>query len=452
MPKTEKVAEGVRELVKQFRANSSLSARAIAKEVGLHHKTVSRILRQETPLDLGVDEPVVCKTPAVGKPEVVETSEVKGDIWTISLPKTRIKTIEELIEDRKIDLSVWFVEKFTCTQWELGMKPPATTEYITTEDGRKIPAWVRFDDEPVIVPLFQVKAWLKRKKEVAAVKNEIEGLKKLARLHPWPSGALYTHTPTGLMLEINTPDLHMGKLAWSVETSGPNYDVKIAEATFWSSFDTLLSRVDGYDFDEVLFVMGNDLLNSDDIEGRTTAGTYVSSDARYHKTFATTRTMVIKAIERLKALAPVKVLPVYGNHDRLSSWHLGDSVEMYFTNDPQVTVDNRPRPRKYHEFGKVMLMLTHGDKGKKSDYPQLMATDEGEMWGRTLFRECHTGHTHMTKLDEQHGVRVRVLPALCPADDWHSQNGFVGNKRSAEAYVWDRNEGLISVVYHTEKD
>ena len=74
------------------------------------------------------------------------------------------------------------------------------------------------------------------------------------------------------------------------------------------------------------------------------------------------------------------------------------------------------------------------------------------MFGRTLFRECHTGHTHMTKLDEQHGVRVRVLPALCPADAWHSENGYIGNKRSAEAYVWDKNEGLISVVYHTEKD
>lgn len=421
MPKTEKVAEGVRELVKQYRiVRPEASARSIAKEVGLHHKTVSRILKDEPVAKLNLQAEV--------------SEEFKGDEWVISLPRTRVKTIEELIEDRKIDLTEWTIVRHTINQWEMGAKDS--------------------DGKIVVEPLYQVKAFLQKKKEVAAVKNEIEGLKELAAQYPWPSASRTCEfgSASGLMLEINTPDLHMGKLAWSVETGGPNYDVKIAEATFWSSFETLLSRVAGYQFDQVLFVMGNDLLNSDDIEGRTTAGTYVSSDARYHKTFATTRTMVIKAIERLKVLAPVKVLPVYGNHDRLSSWHLGDSVEMYFTNDSQVTIDNRPRPRKYHEFGKVMLMLTHGDKGKKSDYPQLMATDEGEMWGRTLFRECHTGHTHMTKLDEQHGVRVRVLPALCPADDWHSLNGFVGNKRSAEAYVWDRNEGLISVVYHTEKD
>lgn len=421
MPKREKVAEGVRELVKQYHATRpDMSYRAIAKEVGLHNKTVSKILNQE-------------EAEPLNRPELLETSEIKDDTWTITLPKTRIQTLDELLEHCKVDLTIWAVDRFTVNKWECAAKDAS--------------------GKLAVEPLFQVKAFLKKKKDVAAAKNEIEGLKELAASHPWPASKAPKPTkPSGLLLEINTPDLHMGKLAWSVETGGPNYDVKIAEATFWRSFETLLSRVAGYQFDQVLFVMGNDLLNSDDIEGRTTAGTYVSSDARYHKTFATTRTMVIRAIERLKSLGPVHVLPVYGNHDRLSSWHLGDSVEMYFTNDSSVTVDNRPRPRKYHNFGRVMLCFTHGDKGKKTDYPLIMATEEPEMFGRSLFRECHTGHTHMTKLDEQHGVRVRVLPALCPADDWHSQNGFVGNKRSAEAYVWDKNEGLISVVYHTEKD
>jgi len=423
MPKTEKVAEGVRELVKQYRISQpEMSARTIAKEVGLHHKTVSRILK---------DQPVPKLNLQAG---LSETSEVKGDEWVITLPKTRIQTLEELVEHCKIDLSVWAVIRWTANKWEIGAKD---------NDGKII-----------VEPLFQVKAFLQKKKEVAAVKNEIEELKALAADHPWPYHIQDCEfkPPTGLMLELNLPDLHLGKLAWGVETGGPNYDVKIAESTFWRALDTLLYRVSSYQFDEILFVIGNDALHSDDIEGRTTAGTQVNPDARYHKTFATARTMLIKAIDRLKLISPVKILPCYGNHDRLSTWHLADSIEMYFTNDPRVIVDNRPRTRKYHNFGKVMLMFTHGDKGKKTDYPLLMATEEPEMFGRSLYRECHTGHTHMTKVDEQHGVRVRVLPALCPADAWHSEHGFVGNKRSAEAYVWDRNEGLISVVYHTEKD
>ena len=56
----------------------------------------------------------------------------------------------------------------------------------------------------------------------------------------------------------------------------------------------------------------------------------------------------------------------------------------------------------------------------------------------------------MTKLDEQHGVRVRVLPALCPPDAWHAENGYVGNQRNAEGYVWNDREGLIAQVFHND--
>jgi hypothetical protein len=363
-----------------------------------------------------------------------ETSEVTDSTWAISLPKTRIHTLDQLIEYCKVDLSVWLVEKFLVNKWEVGAK---------NKGG-----------DLKVEPLFQVKAFLSKRKDTETVKKELESLKELAKEFPWPVSIVEQKIkkPSGLLLEVNVPDLHIGKLSWGVETGGPNYDVKIAEATFNRALEVLISRVKGYKFDQVLYILGNDLLNSDDIESRTTAGTYVSSDARYHKTFAVARTMTIKAIQRLKQLAPVKVIPVYGNHDRLSSWHLADSVEMFFTNDSEVTIDNRPRTRKYHQFGKVLLGFTHGDKGKKTDYPLIMATEEPVLFGSSKYREIHTGHLHKSQLDEQHGVRVRILPALCPADDWHSQNGFVGNIRSAEAYIWDREEGLIGIVFHNEKD
>lgn len=430
MPKTIPVPFNIREEVKRVASrNPKTSFRQLGKEFGVHHTTVAKILAESPSGRIHVD--------STGKPELTEVSEVAGDNWTISLPKTRIHTLEELIEFCKVDLSIWEAEKFTCNKYEMG---------YTVGEGK--------DKTADSISLFQVKAFLKKKKNVESAIKEISELKELAKNHPWPvsSTTILPSSPSGLMLEVNIPDLHVGKLAWSPETGGPNYDVKIAESIFWKSLNTLLSRVSGYKFDQVLFVLGNDMLNSDDIEGRTTAGTYVSTDARFHKTFSTVRTMTIQAVEHLKQIAPVKIVPVYGNHDRLSSWHLADSVEMYFHNDFTVSVDNRPRTRKYHQHGKVMLCFTHGDKGKKNDYPLVMATEEPKMFGDTIYRECHTGHTHMTKLDEQHGVRVRVLPALCPADDWHSQNGFVGNKRSAEAYVWDKEEGLISLVFHTEQD
>lgn len=363
-----------------------------------------------------------------------ETVEVVGDRMNFTLPKTRIQSLDELIAHFKIDLSIWEVERFVANSWEMG--------YTTVRKDVKVAR---------SKPLYQVKATLKKRTEMIAVREEIEQLKedakKQARI---PAPVVRSVHRSGNMLEINIPDAHFGKLAWGVETGYENYDTKIAEQVFVRALETLLERTKNYTFDQILFVVGNDLFNSDNIENQTTKGTTVTTDGRYHKTFYKVRRTITRCIERLREIAPVKVVMVSGNHDDLSVWHLGDSLECYFTKYPDVEIENTPIHRKYHQHGKCMLMFTHGDKGKRTDYPLLMATERPEMFGSTKFREAHTGHTHMTKMDEQHGVRVRVLPALCPPDDWHAENGFVGNLRNAEAYVWNKDEGLISQVYYND--
>lgn len=374
----------------------------------------------------------------VDKLDKTEVSEVVGDKWTISLPKTPIHTLEQLVEHCKIDLEIWEVERFVANKWEVGMGQKASGQ------GR-----------PIVIPLFQIKAFLRKRTNIVDARAEIEALKKKASIKPYST---VTHvklaTPTGNMLEINIPDTHFGKLAWGDETGGPHYDVKIAKVVFSKALDNLLTRVSSYRFDEVVFVVGNDLLNSDDLESKTTKGTVVSTDGRYQKTFTTVRDVMIQSIERLRHVAPkVKVIMVSGNHDKLSVWHLGDSLDCWFRGCKDVEIDNSPKYRKYHQFGKVMLLLTHGDKGRRSDFPLLMATEQSKMFGATVFREAHTGHSHQTKVEEKHGVRVRVLPALCPPDDWMSENTYsVKNQRSAEAYVWNADEGLITIAVYTDPD
>lgn len=363
----------------------------------------------------------------------VEVSEVKGDKWTISLPKTPIHTLEQLLEHCKVDTSAWEVERFICNKWEVGMKDAA--------------------GEPEVIPLFQVKAFLRRKVDVIAVRAEVDALMSLAKDGaPKPPQIKRAFLiPSGNMLEVNLTDHHFGKMAWGVETGWENYDTKIAEKVFWRAFQTILERASVHQFEEIWFVVGNDLLNSDDVEGRTTRGTYVSTDARYQKTFAVVRTVMISAIEQLRQYTPkVKVIMVPGNHDHLSVWHLGDSLECYFHKYKDVEIDNAPKYRKYHQFGKVMILYTHGDKGKRLDLPLLMATEQPEMFGETEFREAHTGHIHTNRVEEQHGIRVRVLSALCPPDAWHAENGFVGNLRASEGFIWNKKEGLIGTVVYTD--
>jgi hypothetical protein len=371
-------------------------------------------------------------------PEPVETSEVSDSVWKITLPRTRISTLDELLEHCKVDLALWEVAYFTVNKWE-----GVAYDHVARKG--------KLTKTPKVCPLFQVKATLKKRPGMDAALKEIAQLKIDAKKNaPKPPRIIRPAAELGRMLEIAMFDAHFGKLAWTPETNGPNYDLAIAKEIYLRAFHSLLERSNLHRYEQVIFPIGQDMFNSDNLESMTTKGTRVSSDSRFQKMFQTVRRLMVGCVEELRAIAPVKVIVVPGNHDTLAAWCLGDSLECWFNKYKDVEIDNRPTLRKYHEFGQVLLGFTHGDKGKRTGYPLLMATEASAAFGRCRFREFHTGHHHTTKLDEQNGVRVRTLPSLSPADGWHAENGFVGNLRNGEAYDWDRREGLIAQYYYND--
>ncbi len=91
-------------------------------------------------------DPTVAAVPAVAPEpgrELTETNELTNEKWTISLPKTRIHTLEELLKYCEVDTTVWDVERFICNKWEVGAKD--------------------INDVVQVTPLFQVKAFLRKK-------------------------------------------------------------------------------------------------------------------------------------------------------------------------------------------------------------------------------------------------------------------------------------------------
>ncbi len=372
-----------------------------------------------------------------------ESHEYTDSGWNIDIKKTTIQTLDELVDYCKIDLSVWAVRKCKITKWELAAIPRTVGS-----SGN----WSRPSTEPIVVPLFSVRAELNKKENILEAKREIAALKEDAKklIVPAPYINLIPREQTGNMLVISTPDLHIGKLAWSPETGWADYDSKIARQDGENAIAALMDRTGHYKYDSIAFIVGNDLYQADNKQQTTTRGTPVFGDSRYHKTFRMGRDMIAGQINLFRSFAPeVKVVVVPGNHDELTAWQLGDSLECLFDSAADVTVDNEPCSRKYLQHGTCMFMWCHGNEGKKPEYPLLMAVERPRMWAATTSRECHTGHLHTKALFEKNGILVRTLPSLCSADDWHSRMCFVGNQRSAEAYIYNDRMGHMGTAVYT---
>jgi hypothetical protein len=254
------------------------------------------------------------------------------------------------------------------------------------------------------------------------------------------------HEAGDFMLELPIMDFHLGKLAWSAETGGADYDLKIAEALWRKTVTDLLGKAAVFGPPErVLFPIGQDFFHFDTPTTTTTAGTQLDSDTRWQKMFSKGVELLVWAVEQCRVLAPVRVLWIPGNHDTVLSYAATVGLAQRYTETEDVTVDLSPQPRKYVRYGLNLIGFAHGvEEGKRLE--GLMQIEAAQDWGRTTWREYHLGHLHTERAEEKNGITFRRISSITAPDAWHSENGFIGSVRRAQAFVWDKETGLQAVL------
>lgn len=347
----------------------------------------------------------------------------------------RVKTLDDLIRVCEIDINEWDIERWVCNKWDMGYKTEAIQENHKITTGADVKE------------LFQVKVWLRRnkpKEDLISLKNEI--INEIKNYVPKFPKITYPKL-NKLMYEICPFDVHFGKLTWGEETNF-DYDIKIAEDSMLKCIAEHISNAKNYKVEKFLFPIGNDFFNSDNKNNTTTGGTPQDEDTRWRKTYKKGRQLIVKCIDMLTQIAPVDVVIIPGNHDLERSFYLGDSLECWYNQSNNVSVNNSPRTRKYYKYGNCLIGLTHGKDEKIADLPTLMAIEQGKDFGECQFREWHLGDKHHSKkidtisVDEKRGVTTRILRSISPADNWHFNKGYTGSLRSMEGFLWDYEKGL----------
>ena len=362
-------------------------------------------------------------------------------IGSSNYPKDHVRTLDQLLDATDVDTDLWKVKDFLINKWDVTSWKSGSAETVQN---------------------WQVKARLERDQKFVRENGIGEIFREMTKnyipptlkIDSWRKGETAEEKN---LLEISIFDLHIGKLAWGGETF-ENYDVKIARERFLTSIEKLLKNATGFNYERILFPIGNDFFNSDTILNTTTKGTPQDEDLRWQKTFNVGVRLLVDAINLLKQTGvPVDVVVIPGNHDFERSYYMGSYLEAWFHQDPLVYINNGASPRKYYRYGNLLLGLTHGSEEKEGSLPMLMATDieSKPLWSETKFHEWHLGHIHRKRtvqydinksrlLNEDLGVTIRYLSSLTGTEEWHHKKGFVGSTKAADAFVWNYEFGLVA--------
>lgn len=344
---------------------------------------------------------------------------------------TRIRTLEDLIDSADIDMGKWDIERWVANTWESAMKG---ADYL-----------------PIITTLYQVKAHLVPSDQhlVDCLIDEVrEDIRRgYAEIIPVYTGS---YPSDGRLLEISIPDMHFGKLALIKETS-EEYNLAMAERLLLNAVNYLVDAATQGELlpEEILLPLGNDLFHVDNAYLTTFNGTPMESIHSVQQLFRHVKIMLRTMILELSKLCPVTIMMIPGNHDKTITYFLAEALEDMFWHNDRVTIVMDHKKRQYFNWGTNLIGFTHGDGIKKENLPMTMVNETGRLYHETTRHEWHMGHKHQPKqttfqpLSTHKGVIVRELPSLSAADNWHYEHGFNITTRSAEAFLWHRDRGLI---------
>ena len=356
------------------------------------------------------------------------TQSQSGDTLEARSTSRRIKTVEDLLRHIEADMSRFEIAQSEATKWECGDGDGGSIELHRV--------FVRLKPRGGPTTHEVVEAM------IDAAKKELRRVPK--KVHTKPKR-------DGLWQVLVVADCHFGKYAWGKTTGGDDYDIDQAERLVGQAGSELLAVGDSHSPTRRTIAFLGDLFHYDTPGGTTTSGTPLERDGRLQKMIAVGCDSLLAIVERSAETVPTDVVIVNGNHDEVLTWTFQRILLERFRNSKSVNVKADFTGRQYlSQSGGTLLGFAHGHRAKRK-LPQIMALEASQQWSACPYREWHTGHFHSQAAEWQRpietldGVIVRTAPALCPPDDWHSVNGFIGARQAMETFLYAPDGGLTAM-------
>lgn len=248
-------------------------------------------------------------------------------------------------------------------------------------------------------------------------------------------------------LVIDPADIHIGKLATEYE-SGDNYNSNIAVKRVHEGIDKIIQRLESFNIDKIVLIIGNDILHTDNTRRSTTSGTPQDTDGMWFENFIVAQKLYVQIIEKLVGIADVHIIHNPSNHDYMAGWYLAQTIQAWFKLSKNITFDTSISHRKAFVYGDNLIGSTHGDGAKNADLPLLMAQEFKKEWANTKHRYIYTHHVHHKTSKDYIGITVESSRSPSGTDSWHHRNGYQHSSKAIEAYLHHPIYGQIMRLTH----
>lgn len=250
----------------------------------------------------------------------------------------------------------------------------------------------------------------------------------------------------GHLLVIDPADIHLGKLSTIFET-GEQYNSQIAIDRVKDGVKGIVEKVQGFHIDQILLIIGNDILHIDTPKRTTTSGTPQDTDGMWYDNFLLAKQLYVDVIETLMSIADVHVIYNPSNHDYTNGFFLADVIKSWFRNCSHITFDTSISHRKYFRYHNNLIGTTHGDGAKEKDLGLLMA-HESKDWSDVKHRYFYTHHLHHKTSKDYIGITIESLRSPSGTDSWHHRNGYQHAVKAVEGFLHSKEFGQIARITH----
>ena len=285
---------------------------------------------------------------------------------------------------------------------------------LRNKDGEVVMEWVKTE--------------ITKEQQIENLRQAIIGLNEdIIPTDPIPAPKKDTYKK--LINQYTLTDYHLGMMAWGEETQA-DWDIKIAETTLINYFKYAIENSPNAEC--AIFAQLGDFLHWDGMDAVTPGNKHLlDADTRFTKLVRVAIKVIRKIIQMLLEKYPtVKVIMAEGNHDLASSIWLRETLNVFYQNEPRITVDTNPSPYYCVTWGSVCLYYHHGHKRSVSNLDSVLVARFKKEYGASDFVYAHTGHKHSVDIKETNLMIIEQHRTLSAKDAYSSRGGWHSGRDS----------------------